>query len=320
MQGHVFEHTSVLLDESIDGVFSNPQGIYVDCTLGGGGHSSRLADRLSAEGWLIAIDQDPAAIQAGQQRLANSSCRISIVQDNFSNLGAVLDKLETGLVDGILFDLGVSSHQLDVAERGFSYMQDAPLDMRMNPKAGFSAYDVVNTYDEKQLTEIIDNYGEERWAKRIAKFIVEGRKNANIETTGQLVDIIKKAIPAGARRDGPHPAKRTFQAIRIEVNNELGILKDTFVTAVERLKPGGRIGIITFHSLEDRIAKQTLQELAKKCICPPQLPVCMCNTKPQVKVLKKPTVPSENELEHNPRARSAKLRLAEKLSDDNCSK
>lgn len=308
-----FEHTSVLLEESVDGVFLSPQGIYVDCTLGGGGHSSCLADRLSSEGWLIAIDQDPAAIQAGRQRLEKSACRVSIVQDNFSKLGSILDRLDTGLIDGILFDLGVSSHQLDVAERGFSYMQDAPLDMRMNPEADFSAYDVVNTYDEKRLTEIIASYGEERWAKRIAKFLVESRKNANIETTGQLVDVIKKAIPAGARRDGPHPAKRTFQAIRIEVNNELGILKDTFITAVERLKPGGRIGIITFHSLEDRIAKQTLQELAKTCICPPRLPVCMCNTKPKVKILRKPTVPSGDELEHNPRARSAKLRLAEKL-------
>lgn len=314
MQGFEFEHTSVLLEESVDGVFSNPQGIYVDCTLGGGGHSSCLAARLAPAGWLIGLDQDPAAIQAGQQRLAEATCRVSIVQDNFRNLGAVLDRLETGLVDGILFDLGVSSHQLDVAERGFSYMQDAPLDMRMNPSADFSAYDVVNTYDEKQLTTIIANYGEERWAKRIAKFIVEGRKNSNIDTTGQLVDIIKKAIPAGARRDGPHPAKRTFQAIRIEVNNELGILRDAFVTAVERLKPGGRIGIITFHSLEDRIAKQTLQELSKTCVCPPQLPVCVCNTKPKVRVLRKPTLPSVDELEHNPRARSAKLRLAEKLS------
>ncbi|MBP2662371.1 MAG: rsmH [Firmicutes bacterium] len=313
MQGFEFEHTSVLLEESVAGVFSNPQGIYVDCTLGGGGHSSCLAARLAPEGWLIGIDQDPAAIQAGQQRLAEAVCKISIVQDNFRNLGAVLAQLEAGLVDGILFDLGVSSHQLDVAERGFSYMQDAPLDMRMDPKSDFSAYDVVNSYDEKQLTEVIANYGEERWAKRIAKFIVENRQNATIDTTSQLVNIIKKAIPAGARRDGPHPAKRTFQAIRIEVNNELGILRDTFITAVERLKPGGRIGIITFHSLEDRIAKQTLQELAKTCICPPQLPVCMCNTKPKVKVLRKPTLPSVDELEHNPRARSAKLRLAEKL-------
>lgn len=313
MQDYEFEHTSVLLEESVNGIFSNPQGIYVDCTLGGAGHSAALAARLASTGWLIGIDQDPAAIMAGKQRLAEAGCRISIVQDNFRSLGSVLDRLETGLVDGILFDLGVSSHQLDVAERGFSYMQDAPLDMRMNPDARFSAYDVVNTYEEQQLADIIADYGEERWAKRIAKFIVEARVNEKIATTGQLVSVIKKAIPANARRDGPHPAKRTFQAIRIEVNNELGILRDTFITAVERLKPGGHIGIITFHSLEDRIAKQTLQELAKSCICPPQLPVCVCNTTPKVKVQRKPVLPSPDELEHNPRARSAKLRLAEKL-------
>ena len=309
-----FEHTSVLLKESVDGVFSNPQGIYVDCTLGGGGHSACLAAQLAPTGWLIGIDQDPAAVEAGKQRLAGAACRISIVQDNFRNLGSVLDHLETGLVDGILFDLGVSSHQLDVAERGFSYMQDAPLDMRMNPNADFSAYEVVNNYSEQKLTAIIADYGEERWAKRIAQFIVENRAKGSIETTGQLVEVIKKAIPAGARQGGPHPAKRTFQAIRIEVNNELGILRDTFITAVDRLKPGGRIGIITFHSLEDRIAKQTLQELAKNCVCPPKMPICICNTKAKVKVQGKPILPSADELEDNPRARSAKLRLAEKLA------
>ncbi|WP_425061351.1 16S rRNA (cytosine(1402)-N(4))-methyltransferase RsmH [Sporomusa carbonis] len=308
-----FEHTSVLLNESVAGVFTNPQGIYVDCTLGGGGHSARLAELLAPSGWLIGIDQDPAAINAGKQRLAGAACRVSIVQDNFQNLDSVLERLAVEVVDGILFDLGVSSHQLDVAERGFSYMQDAPLDMRMNPEADFSAYDVVNTYDERHLADIIANYGEERWAKRIARFIVEYRAKENIETTSQLVDIIKRAIPAGARRDGPHPAKRTFQAIRIEVNNELGILRNTFITAVDRLKSGGRMGIITFHSLEDRIAKQTLQELAKACVCPPQLPVCVCNTKPKVKLVGKPVVPSSVELAHNPRARSAKLRIAEKL-------
>lgn len=313
MQEHEFEHTSVLLKESVAGIFNDPQGIYVDCTLGGAGHSALLAALLKPAGWLIGIDQDPAAIQAGSARLAGAGCRVSVVQSNFQSLGPVLDRLETGLVDGILFDLGVSSHQLDVAERGFSYMQDAPLDMRMDPEADFSAHDVVNTYSEQQLTDIITEYGEERWAKRIARFIIESRANGTIETTGQLVTVIKKAIPAGARRDGPHPAKRTFQAIRIEVNNELGILRDAFITAVERLKPGGRIGIITFHSLEDRIAKQTLQQLAKVCICPPQLPICVCNTKPKVKVLGKPVLPSLDELEHNPRARSAKLRIAEKL-------
>jgi len=313
LQEHEFEHTSVLLEESIDGIFSDPEGIYVDCTLGGGGHSAGLAARLAPTGWLIGIDQDQAAVQAGKQRLATANCRVSIVQENFRSLGLVLDSLEIGLVDGILFDLGVSSHQLDMANRGFSYMQDAPLDMRMNPDAEFSAYDVVNDYSEHQLTDIITEYGEERWAKRIAKFIVDNRTTGPIETTGQLVTIIKKAIPAGARRDGPHPAKRTFQAIRIEVNNELGILRDAFIMAVDRLKPEGRIGIITFHSLEDRIAKQTLQQLAKACVCPPQMPICVCNAKPKVKVRNKPIVPSPAELEHNPRARSAKLRIAEKL-------
>ncbi|WP_371371347.1 16S rRNA (cytosine(1402)-N(4))-methyltransferase RsmH [Sporomusa aerivorans] len=308
-----FEHASVLLEKSVAGVLSNQEGIYVDCTLGGGGHSACLAERLAPAGWIIGIDQDPAAIAAGKQRLSAASCRVSIVQDNFRNLGAVLDSLGLELVDGVLFDLGVSSHQLDVTDRGFSYMQDAPLDMRMNPDEAFSAYDVVNTYSERRLADIIADYGEERWAKRIAKFIVEQRAGSPVKTTSQLVQIIKKAIPAGARRDGPHPAKRTFQAIRIEVNNELGILRDTFTTAIDRLKPGGRIGIITFHSLEDRIAKQTFQELAKACVCPPQLPVCVCNTKPKVKVLGKPILPSAEELEQNPRARSAKLRLAEKL-------
>ena len=313
MQEHGFEHTSVLLAESIAGIFSDPEGIYVDCTLGGGGHSAALAARLAPAGWLIGIDQDQAAIQAGKQRLSAAACRVNIVQSNFECLASVLADLNTGLVDGVLFDLGVSSHQLDVADRGFSYMQDAPLDMRMNTNAGFSAYDVVNTYSEQQLSAIITDYGEERWAKRIAGFIVEHRAVSAIKTTGQLVDIIKKAIPAAARREGPHPAKRTFQAIRIEVNNELGILRDTFTAAVECLKPGGRIGIITFHSLEDRIAKQTLQQLAKTCICPPQLPICVCQHKPQVKVLGKPVVPSPDELEKNPRARSAKLRIAVKL-------
>lgn len=308
-----FEHASVLLEKSVAGVLSNQEGIYVDCTLGGGGHSACLAERLAPAGWIIGIDQDPAAIAAGKQRLSAASCRVSIVQDNFRNLGAVLDSLGIELVDGVLFDLGVSSHQLDVADRGFSYMQDAPLDMRMNPDEAFSAYDVVNTYSERRVADIIADYGEERWAKRIAKFIVEQRAGSPVKTTSQLVQIIKKAIPAGARRDGPHPAKRTFQAIRIEVNNELGILRDTFTTAIDRLKPGGRIGIITFHSLEDRIAKQTFQELAKACVCPPQLPVCVCNTKPKIKVLGKPILPSAEELEQNPRARSAKLRLAEKL-------
>ncbi|HEY3426224.1 MAG TPA: 16S rRNA (cytosine(1402)-N(4))-methyltransferase RsmH, partial [Negativicutes bacterium] len=234
-------------------------------------------------------------------------------QNNFQNLGNILDELHIEAVDGILFDLGVSSHQLDIAERGFSYMQNAALDMRMDPNAGFSAYDVVNTYSEERLAQTIIDYGEERWARRIVKFIVEARKTNAIQTTGELVEIIKKAIPAAARRDGPHPAKRTFQAIRIEVNNELGILREAFTKAVDRLKSGGRLCIITFHSLEDRIAKQVLQNMAKGCICPPKLPICMCDHKPQVKILGKPRTPSSTELENNPRARSAKLRVAEKV-------
>ena len=308
-----FHHVSVLLEESVSALVTNPEGIYVDCTLGGSGHAAKIVSQLGPLGRFIGIDQDPAAIETGKARLANANCRVDIVQSNFENIGRVLDDLEIDKVDGILFDLGVSSHQLDIAERGFSYMQDAPLDMRMNPNASFSAYDVVNHYSEEQLSQIIMDYGEDRWAKRIAKFIVAGRSERPIETTGELVSMIKKAIPAAARRDGPHPAKRTFQAIRIEVNNELGILKDAFTTSIARLAIGGRLCIITFHSLEDRIAKQTMQQMAKGCICPVSLPICMCSNKPQVKVLGKPRVPSIIELEENPRARSAKLRVAEKI-------
>ncbi|AIF52070.1 Ribosomal RNA small subunit methyltransferase H [Pelosinus sp. UFO1] len=309
-----FHHVSVLLKESVDALVTNPEGIYVDCTLGGSGHAEQIINQLHSSGRFIGIDQDPAAIQTGKDRLANASCQIDIVQDNFQNIGRVLDELQVSKVDGILFDLGVSSHQLDIAERGFSYMQDAPLDMRMNPNSSFSAYDVVNDYEEEQLAQIIIDYGEDRWAKRIAKFIVEYRNVKPIETTGELVDIIKRAIPAAARRDGPHPAKRTFQAIRIEVNNELGILKEAFNTSIERLAIGGRLCIITFHSLEDRIAKQTMQNMAKGCICPKELPICMCTNKPKIKILGKPRIPSEAELEENPRARSAKLRVAEKVA------
>lgn len=308
-----FSHVSVLLQESVDSLVTNAGGIYVDCTLGGSGHAGGVVARLNESGHFIGIDQDPAAIQAGRERLAQAACRVDIIQNNFSQLERILDELEIDTVDGILFDLGVSSHQLDVAERGFSYMQDAPLDMRMNPTADFSAYDVVNEYSEGRLAMVITEFGEERWAKRIAKFIVNARTDGKITTTGQLVDIIKNAIPAAARREGPHPAKRTFQAIRIEVNKELDILKAAFTAAVKWLKPGGRLCIITFHSLEDRIAKQTLAELAKGCECPPRFPVCVCNKKPIVKLIGKPISPSAEELDANPRARSAKLRVAEKL-------
>jgi len=309
-----FHHVSVLLKESVSALVTDPAGTYVDCTLGGSGHAIHIVSQLNSLGRFIGIDQDPAAIETGKIRLGNASCQVDIVQNNFQNLDKILNDLGINKVDGVLFDLGVSSHQLDIAERGFSYMQDAPLDMRMNPMLDFSAYNVVNDYSEEQLTKIIMEYGEDRWAKRIAKFIVAERMNEPISTTGQLVSVIKKAIPAAARRDGPHPAKRTFQAIRIEVNNELGILKEAFITSIGRLAVGGRICIITFHSLEDRIAKQTLQYMAKGCICPLTLPICVCNNKPQVKILGKPRVPSTIELEENPRARSAKLRVAEKVA------
>ncbi|MCX7780028.1 MAG: 16S rRNA (cytosine(1402)-N(4))-methyltransferase RsmH [Negativicutes bacterium] len=308
-----FQHTSVLLHESVDYLVTANNGVYVDCTLGGAGHSAAIAGRLSSEGWLIGLDQDPVAIAAATERLAGQQCRISIVRSNFSGLGSVLAKLGVELVDGVLFDLGVSSYQLDTPDRGFSYMQDAPLDMRMDPDGSITAMQVVNEYPERRLAEIIADYGEERWAKRIAQFIVKERTVKPLRTTYDLVEAIKKAIPAAARREGPHPAKRTFQAIRIEVNNELGILRDAFIAAIDKLKPGGRICIITFHSLEDRIAKQTLQDAAKSCVCPKEMPVCVCKRQTKVKLLSKPIVPSEQEVRANPRARSAKLRVAEKV-------
>jgi len=308
-----FHHISVLMEETINNLVTNPDGIYVDCTLGGCGHSKRIINQLSSKGRLIGIDQDPTAIAVAKERLADATCQIDIVNDNFKNLSAVLKQLSVEKVDGILFDLGVSSYQLDTAERGFSYMQDAPLDMRMNPDEGLSAYDVVNKYEEENIEKLLKVYGEERWAKRIAQFIVEARREKPIETTGELVELIKKAIPSAVRKNaGGHPAKRTFQAIRIEVNNELGILETAFRSAVEHLCVGGRICIITFHSLEDRIAKQTLQELAKGCICPPRLPICVCNHKSAVKIIGKPIVATIEELDQNSRARSAKLRTAEK--------
>lgn len=309
-----FHHISVMPEETVNGLVTATDGIYVDCTLGGAGHSHMIADRLSAEGMLIGIDQDESAIAAATERLSDCQCRVEICKNNFRNLDAVLDTLGIDQVDGVLFDLGVSSHQLDTAERGFSYMQNAPLDMRMDQQASFSAYDVVNTYEAAELNRIFKEYGEERWSKRIAEFIVKAREAKPIETTGELVDIIKRAVPAAVRSaKGGHPAKRIFQAIRIEVNDELGILEKSFRSAVKHLKPGGRIAIITFHSLEDRIAKNVLREMASGCICPPKLPVCVCGHKPEVKLLVKGVAASEDELEHNSRSKSAKLRIAEKL-------
>ncbi len=308
-----FKHTSILLHESVDFLITDKNGIYVDCTMGGAGHSSAFAAQLEAGGMLIGIDQDDDAIAAGSERLLNKfACKPVVAKSNFENFAQVLDSMGIEQIDGIFFDLGVSSYQLDTPERGFSYMHDGPLDMRMNKEAKLDAEYIVNHYKEEELADIIHRYGEERWSKRIAQFIVNERKQQPITTTFQLVDIIKKAIPKGARLDGPHPAKRTFQAIRIEVNNELGILADTMEAAVSRLKSGGRIGVITFHSLEDRIIKQTFAKLAKGCTCPPQLPVCVCGKKPLLKKTGN-IVPSKQEVEENPRSRSARLRYAIKI-------
>ena len=303
-----FHHISVLLNECIDNLNITPDGIYVDGTMGGGGHSLEIAKRLTT-GRLICIDQDPNAHEAAGKRLAEYKDRITFVRDNFGNIANILDSLGIEKIDGMLLDIGVSSHQLDEAERGFSYQQDAPLDMRMNPDRPFSAYDVVNGYDEDELDRVIFTYGEERWARRIAQFIVKEREAKPIETTGELVDIIKKAVPKGARKDGPHPAKRTFQAIRIEVNGELEVLQRAIDDVAARLAVGGRLCIITFHSLEDRIVKEAFRKQENPCICPPQFPVCVCGKKPLGRVItRKPILPSKEELEENPRSRSAKLR------------
>ena len=307
-----FHHVPVMLEACLQALFIRPDGIYVDGTLGGAGHSFEIAKRLTT-GRLIGFDRDPAAIYASSIRLASFGDSITLINRNHSDVKAALAELSIPQITGALLDLGVSSHQLDEAERGFSYMQDAPLDMRMNPGDSLSADDVVNTYSKEELENIIWNYGEERWAKRIVEFIDEARKNAPIKSTGELVEIIKKAVPKNARRDGPHPAKRTFQAIRIEVNNELGGLKNTVYDFIDMLAPGGRLAIITFHSLEDRIVKTAYRDKEKGCICPPECPVCMCGIQSSGKTLtRKPILPTEEELERNPRARSAKLRVFEK--------
>ena len=308
MEKKEFEHVTVLKNETIDGVVQNG-GIYVDLTLGGGGHSLEV---LKKGATLIGIDQDSDAIAAAKDRLSEFEGRFTLVKSNFKDLKQVLYDLKIDKVDGIIADLGVSSYQLDEGSRGFSYMHDGELDMRMDQSGGLSAEDVVNDYSEEDLARIITDYGEERWAKRIASFIAEARKKAPIKTTGELVSIIKAAVPKGARQGGPHPAKRTFQAIRIEVNHELEILSKTIEDAADVLKEGGRIGIITFHSLEDRIVKETYQRLAKGCTCPPNFPVCVCGGKPKLKIVtRKPILPTEEEIDINPRARSAKLRIAE---------
>ena len=308
-----FNHISVLLNECIEGLNIKENGIYVDGTLGGGGHSSHIAAKLTT-GRLIGIDQDTDAIQAASKRLEPYKNVFTAVHSNFYNVREALDNLGIEKADGFLLDLGVSSYQLDEADRGFSYMHDAPLDMRMNRENEYSAWNVVNEKSEKELNDIIFKYGEEKWAKRIAQFIVQERAIKPIETTYELVEVIKKAVPKGARRDGPHPAKRTFQAIRIEVNGELAILDKTVDDMVASLNPGGRLCIITFHSLEDRIIKNAMKRHENPCVCPPEFPVCVCGKKPDGKVItRKPILPSDEELELNPRLRSAKLRILERI-------
>ena len=308
-----FNHTSVLCDESIKFLNINPDGIYIDGTMGGAGHSYKICKKLTT-GKFIGIDQDINAINISKKRLEEFNDKIILVHNNFSNIKNILNDLNIKKVDGVLLDIGVSSHQLDEANRGFSYMQNAPLDMRMNIDNNFSAYNVVNEYSEKKLSDIIYKFGEERWAKRIAEFIVNERKNKFIETTFELVDIIKKAIPKSCRIDGPHPAKRTFQAIRIEVNSELDVLKIAINDIIDFLNPKGRLAIITFHSLEDRIVKNEFKKQQNPCECPIEFPVCICNNISKGKVItKKPILPSDKEILENHRARSAKLRVFERI-------
>ncbi len=307
-----FVHVSVLLEETIDGLNIRPDGIYVDGTLGGGGHSSEIVRRLTS-GRLIGIDQDADAIRAAGDRLAAFSDRVTIVRNNYESMNDILDTLQIGQVHGILLDLGVSSFQLDTAERGFSYMEDAPLDMRMDDRMDRTAADIVNGYPEDRLYRVIRDYGEDSFAKNIAKHIVKYRETKPIETTLELAEIIREAIPARVRKTGGHPAKQTFQAIRIELNRELEVLANSIDGMIRRLAPGGRLCIITFHSLEDRIVKQSFRKNESPCICPPEFPVCMCHRRSLGTVItKKPILPSEEETERNRRAKSAKLRIFER--------
>lgn len=310
-----FSHRSVLLRESVDALNLRPDGIYLDGTLGGAGHSLHIAKGLTT-GRLIGVDQDQTALAAAEERLAPYRDRVTLVHGNFRDLGRILDELDLPEVDGMLFDLGVSSPQLDRAERGFSYMADAPLDMRMDQSASLTAYEVVNTWPREELRRILFQYGEERYAPLIAAAIERRRAQAPIETTLELAELIRSAMPGQALREKQHPAKRSFQAIRIAVNDELGAVDEMLKQAVDRLAPGGRLAVITFHSLEDRLVKNALAEWAKGCTCPPEFPVCVCGKKPRVKLItKKPITASQEELEENPRSRSAKLRVGEKLPE-----
>ncbi len=309
-----FSHIPVLLNQCIENLNINKDGIYVDGTIGGGGHSLEICKRLGKKGTLIGIDRDRDALAAAKQKLSGQECNIHFVRSDFADIKKILDDLGIDGIDGALLDIGVSSFQLDNPERGFSYMNDAKLDMRMDADSGISAFDVVNEYSREELTRIIRTYGEEKWAKRISDFIDKERRVKPIETTGELTEIIKNAIPAKARRGGHHPAKKTFQAIRIEVNDELGQISKAVDEYIDVLNPRGRLCVITFHSLEDRIVKDRIQKRLNPCTCPPELPVCVCGNKPEIKkITKKPAIATKEELEVNPRSRSAKLRVCEKL-------
>ena len=308
-----FEHKSVLLHETVDSLNIRPDGIYVDGTLGGGGHASLVCSRLGENGRLIGIDQDADAIAAATERLKPYGGRVTIVRNNYENIDTVLAELGISGVDGIYLDLGVSSYQLDTAERGFTYREDAPLDMRMDQRNAETAADIVNGYSEMELYRIIRGYGGDRFAKNIAKHIVRARQEKPLETTGELIEVIKAAIPAKVRATGGHPAKRTFQAIRIELNKELEVLEHSIDKMIGLLNPGGRLSIITFHSLEDRIVKNKFKENENPCVCPPDFPVCMCGRKSRGKVVtRKPIVPTGQEIEENKRSKSSKLRVFEK--------
>lgn len=308
-----FRHKSVLLEESIDALQIKPDGIYVDGTLGGGGHSYEICTHLSDKGRLIGIDQDEAAIEAATGRLERFKDRVTIVRSNYCNMKRELGRLGITSVDGVILDLGVSSYQLDEASRGFTYREDAPLDMRMDQRQTLSAKEVVNEYSEMELYHIIRDYGEEKFAKNIAKHIVSARNQKALETTGELIHVIKAAIPAKVRAVGGHPAKRTFQAIRIEVNRELDVLENSLGDMIGLLNDGGRICVITFHSLEDRIVKNKFRECENPCTCPKEFPVCVCGKKSKGKVItRKPVIPSQEELEENSRAKSSKLRVFER--------
>ncbi|WP_058301840.1 16S rRNA (cytosine(1402)-N(4))-methyltransferase RsmH [Gorillibacterium timonense] len=319
----MFHHVTVMKEEAVKGLHIRPNGFYVDCTLGGAGHSERIAAELGPDGRLIAFDQDETALAHARERLAPYMDRVMLVKSNFRYIREQLAKLPVpereGVpqVDGILYDLGVSSPQLDEAERGFSYNQDAELDMRMDRSSPLTAEDIVNTWAENELAKILFEYGEEKFSRRIASAILRERAVSPIRSTVQLAEIIKEAIPAAARRTGPHPAKRSFQALRIAVNDELKAFEDSLEQAVECLAPGGRLSVITFHSLEDRICKQTFAKMLGTCTCPPDFPVCICGKKAKLRLVnRKPLEATSEELEHNPRARSAKLRVAEKLNEE----